>query len=307
MYYDTINGWMPSIITGSTPNAIATHLSDVSEIYNQRYGHSLIGKINNYSITINETGIYFHGSLSKFLHGNNIEPFTLSDTKQAIEKLSNILHVPFKEAKINRIDLGCNLITQYSPAIYYKCLGNKPHFERLIPIKDTLYYNTQKRQLAFYDKAREAKRTKTNIPEPYANNNLLRYELRFKKNLCKQLNQNEITGATLYDEQFHLKLAKLWKAEYFSIQKTNGKLGEINFNNIKKPSDVKNAILASMLVETDINDIVTNLKARNVFPDPKYYSRTKNELNALLTASSTEPNELIIELDKKMNEAIKQF
>lgn len=303
MYYDTINGWMPSIITGSTPNAIATHLSDVSETYNQRYGHSLIGKINNYNITINETGIYFHGSLSKFLHGNNIEPFTLSNTKQAIEKLSDTLHVPFKNAIINRIDFGAVLITKYTPAIYYKYLGNKPYFERLMPIKDTLYYNTIKRQLAFYDKAREAKRTKTNIPEPYINNNLLRYELRFKKNLCKQLNQNKITGATLSDEHFYLKLIKLWEAEYLSINKLN-RFGKIDVSKIKNRTDAKDAMLTDLLQGKDINyinEFVSDLKAKNINADPKYYTRLKNDLTALFKASSTEQNELITELDNEVN------
>ncbi|MDR3706385.1 MAG: hypothetical protein P4L28_10815 [Paludibacteraceae bacterium] len=301
--YDTVNSWIDRAIAGDNPLAIASYLSDVSETNSQKYGYSVTGKANNYIVRASEAGISLKGSLSKFFLNDNIQTLTRSATVQAIEKLSDTLHIPVKEAKIYRIDISTVFNTKYPPANYYKYLGNKPYFERLLATNNTLYYSTQKRQLIFYDKQLEAKSTGTNVPDVYTNESLLRYELRFTKRLCEQLKQNEITGATLSDEHFYLKLIKLWEAEYFSINKLNG-FGKMDVSKIKTRTDAKDAMLTELLQGKDINyinEFISDLKAKNINSDPKYYTRLKNDLTALFKASSTEQNELITELDKEVN------
>ena len=62
---------------------------------------------------------------------------------------------------------------------------------------NTLYYRTEKRSLAFYDKTIEAKKAKMNIPDEYLGKNLLRYELRFTQRIAFQLKENESANIML--------------------------------------------------------------------------------------------------------------
>lgn len=301
MYYDTIKGWLPNASMGCDATDIVNCLHNVSETINARQEHSFSGHLENFKITISEAGIFFHGSLPKLLHGNNFEPFTLHDTKCAIEKFSDMLHVPFKEAILNRIDLGYNIETQYKPEVYYPSLGNKARFVRVSLTENSLYYKTQQRQLLFYDKTQEAKCKKTAIPEMYTDKNILRYEMQLLKAVSKQLKESNITANMLCNEAFYRKATTLWANEYFSIEKVNRTIN-LDYSKIQKPSDVKEALLASFLTTDIIDTTIQTLKARNIFDDPKYYSRVKQTLTqSQKKASSTEKNELITELNKKVN------
>lgn len=79
-------------------------------------------------------------------------------------------------------------------------------------------------------------------------------------------------------------------------------------NNIKTPKDGANAIFSLLLQEKGqdyINNILADLKARNTYSDPKYYSRLKDELKKLTTASTNaEQSELIKELDEAVREVM---
>ena len=305
--YDTTNMWLDKTIAGCNHFAIANYLCDVSEIHSNK-GYFILGKADNYSVSINEAGISLKGSLAKYSLNDNIQTLTRAGTVEAIEKLSDNLHIPIIDAKVNRIDVSTVFSVSQSPQSYYRYLGNKPYFNRVQSTNNTLYYNTDKKQLVFYDKIKEAKGKGVNIPDLYKDANLLRYELRLTQRICKQLKANEITGATLTDEQFYYNIIQLWGKEYFNINKLKG-ISDMDLKNIKTPTDAKNILFADLLKDKDIsyiNSFLNDLKTNKTYSDAKAYTRLKNDLMSLFEAKTEEEqSQLMQELDKEVNNVLR--
>lgn len=304
--YDTVNFWIDGLMVGVDPLTVAQYLTDHSEHSSAR-GYSITGRAGDYLINAFESGISLKGSLPKFLLSDNIHTLTRSGARDAIQKLSDELHLPIDRAKVTRVDVSTVLPMSREPNEYYPLMGNKPHFQRLQATNDTLYYNTEKRQLIFYDKKAEAKKKGVIIPAGYGNANLLRVEARFISRLPQQLKQLEITGAMLTNEKFYSEMVKRWANEYYSINKLKS-VSIMDTTNIKTPKAGAEALFSIMLQEKGqgfINCYIADLKAKNTYPDPKYYSRLKDELTRLISASTaTEQSELIKELDKAVNEIV---
>ncbi len=304
--YDTVNFWIDRAMVKNEPFTIAQYLTNQSE-HNSDRGYSISGRAGDYSIYLNESGISLKGSLPKFLLPDNIHTLSRAGARDAIQKLSDSIHLPIKLAKVTRVDVSTVLPMNREPFEYYPLLGNKPRFERLQATKDTLYYNTNKRQLIFYNKIAEAKAKGVKIPVGFEGANLLRVEARFTERLQKQFNIVEVTGATLTDEKFYIEMVKRWGNEYFSINKLKS-ISIMDTTNIKTPKEGAEALFSIILQEKGqefINNYIADLRAKNTYPDPKYYSRLKDELNRLIVASTaTDRNELIKELDKAVNEIV---
>ena len=305
--YDTLNFWVDRAMVGDNPFSIAPYLSDHTEHNSKEGGYNLTGKAGNYSVFICNAGISLKGSLSKFLLPDNIHTLNRSGVYEAIQKLSNDLHLPIDRAKVTRVDVSAVLPMKREPKEYYPFMGDKPHFQRLQATKNTLYYNTIKKQLIFYDKKAEAKAKGVTIPAGFEGANLLRVEARFLSRLSKQFNLAEITGATLTDEKFYTGMVKRWGDEYFSIHKLKP-LSIMDATNIKTVTDGKNMAFAMLLQkegQSFIDAYIAELKAKKTYTDPENYTRVKKGLNELIAASTaTDQSDLINELDKAVNEII---
>lgn len=304
--YDTVNFWIDGLMVGVDPFTIAQYLTDHTE-HNSARGYSISGRAGDYLVNAFETGISLKGSLPKFLLPDNIHTLNRAGARDAIQKLSDTIHLPINLAKVTRVDVSTVLPMSREPFEYYPLLGNKPRFERLQATKDTLYYNTNKKQLIFYNKIAEAKAKGVKIPVGFEDTNLLRVEARFLSRLPQQLKQPVITGATLTDEEFYTEMVKHWGNEYFSINKLKS-VSMMDTTNIKTPKEGAAALFSMMLQEKGqgfINSYISDLKAKNTYPDPKYYTRLKDELNRLIVASTaTDQHELINELDKAVKEIV---
>jgi len=301
-----VNFWIDRAMVRGNPLTIAQYLTNVTEQNSIDRGFSVKGKAEDYSVFINDAGISLKGSLPKFLLTNNIQTLSRAGASQAIEKLSNTLHLPIKKSKVTRIDVSTVLLVDRPPCDYYPFLGNKPRFERLQTTKDTLYYNTNKRQLAFYDKFAEAKAKKMDIPETFIGKNLLRFEARYKNRLPTQFNMPIITGETLTDERFYNGIVKRWGNEYFSINKLKS-ISIMDTSTIKTPNDAKEVLFSFLLQNAEVGLIdryLANLKAKKTYKDPKYYTRTKNLLQKRINAKTKSENDLINEMDKAVNEVL---
>jgi len=79
------------------------------------------------------------GSLCKWYLGDNFQTMERGDTQRAIEKLSDILHLPMNEATITRIDVAQNFIIRHPPEVYFNHLGSSYPYKRLEQ-PDGLYY-----------------------------------------------------------------------------------------------------------------------------------------------------------------------
>jgi hypothetical protein len=307
--YDTVNMWLEWSKVGNVNlSTITNKLNNCVEHGNKEF-NSISGSLNNYKVAIFETGISLKGSICKYLNNDNLHTLTRSGMERAIIKMSDELSLPINLAKINQVDLSTHFIMKMPVSEYYQYLGDKRYFKRLQATSDTLYYNTSARQLIFYNKLKEALSKGVIIPEIYKNENLLRYEIRHKGRLNKQFNLPEVTAATLYNEKFYINLIDIWVKEYFNIQKIN-RLTISNMENIKTVMDAENMIFGLMLNrygQDEIDNLIQDMKAKQVYQDPKYYSRLKSKLKQLANMPEiTEKSELIIELDKEVKN-IKQY
>ena len=303
--YDTVHFWIDKAdIPGGNPLGILPYLSNETEHNSENRGSSYSGTIENILVHVFEAGISLKGSLAKYYFGNNVEMLTRKDTQRAIEKLSEALHIDIRKAKVRRLDVAMIVYTQRPPADYYSYLGQKSRFLRLQATDNTLYYNTKKKQLIFYNKTKEAKEVYPNDFEDdcyYA----LRYELRFLKRLREQL-KTDVTGAMLYNFIFYYRCLLFLKTEFNSIAKIN-KLG-IGTDGITTPHEAKEALFARLLQEkgqTAITDFLSDLKAANALHDKKAYSRLKSSLNKIIAAPSAQKSSPIQELETGVETTIK--
>jgi hypothetical protein len=297
--FDNVNFWIDSgeISGGQNPFDILPRLSEITEKQNEKQGYSASGKAGNYSVNIYQNGISLKGSLAKNYFGDNLHTLTRRDTRQAIEQLSDNLHLNLSAARVTRLDVSTVIPTKRQPADYYTFLGQKPYFERLQPTKNTLYYNNHQRQIIFYDKTKEAHSAGVAIPEIFTNNNLFRYELRYTKRLNKQL-KTDLTAATLTDKAFYRSVIQNWYNEFKTIQKLKNQ--RFMIDSITTLKEAKTALFAHLLQQSGQNTIdsfLSELKAQKRFNNRSDYTKLKTELNKILAAPKNQKSDLIKELE----------
>lgn len=297
---DTLNLWLDSgNAKDGNPFFVLPYLNNVEEHNSDKRGYSCSGELGDYVVYCSQLGISLKGSLAKYYLPSNVFTLTRQTAGEAIEKMSDELHLDIGGAKVTRVDISTIIPTQRQPNNYYSSLGNKARFTRLLTHPDTLYYNQRLRQLIFYDKTKEASTKGAIIPPALNGNNLLRYEMRLLRNPQRLLKSPEmIRGADLIGQDNYYKLVQLWKREFDDIKKINNI--EIMTDSIKTPKDGIETLLATLLQEKDqsyIDDYLALLRAKDTFADPKYYSRLKASLNKIRQAPTGAKSELMSELE----------
>ena len=287
---------IPQYLTKVTSNGI----TDFGEYVNG-YLDSLKVKVTENRVTVKDS------STCKYYLGDNFKTLSKGDTKRAIEKISDCLHLPFHLAKITRIDLAQNFIMQYESNLYYPYLGESQYYKRLEQ-NNGLYYNNKKRQLLFYGKVQEQKDKRQPIPELYQFRNVLRFEMRFKSRLREQFNRHEITAGLLYDEVFYRDLVKRWKNEYFNIQKINSKYMSMKPTGSKKEF-IENLALFS-IIEAGQSQVLNTIKQWQ--ETGEINKKQAFDLRSYIKEIAQRPineagNDLINELNRKVKEAARNY
>lgn len=306
--YDTVNFWLDSssMAEGNT-FVTADYLTNVAEHNSQKRGYYISGEIEDYKVCLFPSGISLKGSLSKLALPSNIHTLTRHGAAEAIELLSDHLHAPIHQARVTRLDISTVLPMKQPITDYYSYLGAKRYFDRLQATNNTLYYNTkgQTKQLIFYNKVAEATSKSVVIPKGFEGANLLRYELRYSKRIAPQLKRAQITGTTLTNADFYSDVINHWANEYKGITKLK-QISIMDTDEIKTPNQALDVIFGLLLQQAgqdEIAAIMADLRAKNVFNDPKYYTRVKDKIKSLTKATKTaEQNELIKELDRAIFE-----
>lgn len=302
--YDTINMWVSKEMVSNTDllDTIPYNLTSIeNESYNSRTEqHSINGHLGNYKVYVSDSGVSLKGSLAKFYLDNNFEILTRQDTQRAIELMSDVIGLPIAKAKINRLDLGYNFKTKYPVESYYNFLGAAQYYQRLVQPK-SIYYRNNLRQLIFYNKIAEAKSKGIAIPSIYQNSPVLRYELRYMKQVSKQLKET-VTAQTLYNEEFYIKVVDSLLSNYQKITKIH--IPNLDFKAMKSPKDYIYYLTLLGLQSKGLNQALQEvelLRQMNTFPQKEYYSRLKRDLKKI--AQNKKQNtisEHIKELDKRM-------
>lgn len=271
-----------------TPD-VSGYLDEAKEQTDIRTGEvNVFGSLEGIKVCMYVGGYSIIGSLAKYMYQSNIYPLDRNTTAQAIEKLSDSLHLDLKEADVTGVEFGTQFLMKKPPQVYINKLGDMPRRKRLLCAESTLYYTgtgsqqrqRQKQVLCFYDKKADAAAKGLIMPQGFERSNLLRYELRLNGRIPHQTGRHTVTASTLSDREFYRQLVTMWEDNYFSISKLNGVKQNV-MNEIKSVKDAKDVLFARLLSQSGkdvITDYLEELKQNNVFKDSKYYTRTKNAL-----------------------------
>lgn len=251
-------------------------------------------------------------SFAKWILGSNLATLTREDIKEAINRLSSMFHLPMADAEVTRVDVGCNILTRYTPDNYFNQLGEMKWFKRLEQ-PHGLYYTGANVQLAFYDKIKEQRRNGAIIPELYNGLNVLRYELRFLHRLKEVFKVQEVTAKMLYDENFYINLWMLWRANYYNIQK-NIDIELEKMGTVKTVSDFYNALILRIIKEDGLNNIHTWIKGMQSRGDinRNQARKLRNRIEQAIKGSGknadvVKDSELIKELNEKIENTTRYF
>lgn len=288
--------------------ALPTYLDEAKEQIDHKSGEvRYFGYLKSMRVAIYPNGMSIEGSLPKYLYGgNNIYPLDRHTTQEALSSLGDALHVDIMSAKVTGLEFGYNFVMEHPPREYLQRLGDMPRRQRYSFCNDTIYYRrkgaNQPDTMTFYDKIEDAKAKGMKPPKGLENAHILRSEIRFKGNLCKMLNQPQITASTLSEKPFYKDLMKRFVGAYMSIRKLPRLCPEY-VSLIKSPKDAQEAFFALVMAKQgttidDVNNFVQSLQDAHTFDQRKDYSRLREMLQRVIGKAKMRANDpLISELD----------
>ncbi len=294
---DTVTLWSN---IGSPVNQ--DYLCNIQEkIYTNTGELVIYATLSNMRVKITNEHISITGSLPKYIYGNNIQVLNRTDTKQALEQLSEELSHNINEFNVSRLDLANNLVLNYQVNSYLSSFGSLQYFKKDVYDKYSVLYRNAKRTVEFYDKSKERTSKKSELPAFLDGHNILRYEYQLKKQPKSILGLKELKASYLFDENFIKELSTIWKETYFKIEKNR----TIKLNNEVIPmlsSKYLMKLLAAQGIEKigfdNLLSMIDQEKAK--FNEREFY-RLKNAIKELVKEPAlTEPNENILELDRKI-------
>ena len=303
--YDKIKLWAAR--TRATPD-VSRFLDKAKEQIDHETGEvCTFGSLNGLKVSIYMGGISVIGSLAKFLYPNNIYPLDMNSTTQAIEKLSDSLHLPITDARVTGLEFGRAFVMAHPVENYLSKLGDMPRLLRYHFDVGTLYYKPRGKQqpkvFAFYDKKADAAAKGMVLPVGFEDANLLKYEMRFNGRLPQQMGVPDVKASTLSESGFYRLMIKRYQDNYFAISKLNQVKTDV-MSEIKTVSDAFDVLVARLINgsdQTQITAFVEELKEAKVFEDRKNYTRLKRKIQEVATkAGVTTSDELIKELDDEI-------
>ena len=310
--YDKVNLWIDRADAGEQYLHIAAHLDEAKEQTDLKTGETKVfGSLEGLKVIIHTGGLSLVGSLPKYLYGgNNIYPLNRHTTKEAIEKMSDNLHINVDAANVTQIEFGTAFVMAHPVSEYLNRLGAMPLLQRYHFEENTLYYKgrgkKQPKAFVFYDKKADAAAKGMTLPNGFEEANLLKYEMRLNGRLCQQLGTPELTASTLSEISFYRLLMKRYIESYFTIRKQK-KIKTEGMEEIKTVSDAYDVFVARLISQSTQNEIggfLDELKEAGVFADRKNYYRLKKKIEEVSAkANITVSDELIRELDDAVKNA----
>lgn len=310
--YDKVKIYADRSVVGGGLLGIANYLSDGKEVADIATGETgVYGHVDGMRVSVGVGGVHIVGSLPKFLYGNNVWTTDRNDTKEAIFKLEDILHIPLQDAKVTGLEFAQTFVVDREVAEYLSRLGTMPRMQRIQATPQSLYYRGNGKHnpkvLSFYDKEAETKITGQDIPtwvHEYGCG-LLRYEMRLNGRLPHQLKEADVCVSMLAQEEFYSKMVGLYKQNYYSIRKQNN-METIATSEIKKVSDAWDVWVARMMQQADatqVDEFMAELKRANVFKNKSDYTRLRKKMDSVIKkANVCVSDELVKELDRNVEQ-----
>ena len=291
-----------------------TPFLDTDSLAFHEYGNNTVvtGNIDNLKISISPFQVKVKdGSLCKWMLGDNYQAMGRGDIKRAIERLSDTLHLPMTRAIITRLDVGLTIPVKEPTANYFNHLGVLRYAQRLQQ-PNSLYYHrhSQAERLCFYDKNKEQRERRDEIPDIFKDCNVLRYEQRYMKRLPTLLKVEQVTGALLYDETFYIELLNRWRDTFKEINKTHELTLNIKEMRTKKDLNRMGIIALAERVGGELEMIsqINEAQKRGDLTAKQALDLRKAIKDACKSGKGlTVPNEAMAELEKKIVDAVRYY
>lgn len=179
-------------------------------IYYPSENKLLVNSYKNLKLLLGESSLTISGSLTKFHCGNNVQNLTYNQLLESLKSLEVLLNLTLDDSIIKRIDIGCNIELTH-PVSSYLSLLFPPEGSKLIHYEsETKYFEGGSKTYCIYNKTKEAKKNPNKVS---TGEKLLRYELRFKKNVAKELGWSDAKLSNLYSAEHYVKLVNnFWKS-----------------------------------------------------------------------------------------------
>jgi hypothetical protein len=208
------------------------------------------GNIENMGIFHSPNCLIIFGSLAKYLHGENITPLSREEVRQAIKKLEKAIGLSLKNAVVSSVEFGTSIITKEKPFEYLSLFGNmkrltRREYSKLTGI-ETINYTSDTGSFEFigYDKIKEMRKKKQEIPSLFAKSNVLRleYKIRNRKGIEAKF-RNGLLAYSLFNKGIYKRFQELFFDKYKSIDK----MGRLVYAD--KSEDITPSILCKLLAE----------------------------------------------------------
>ena len=190
-------------------------------------------------VKVDRKKVKIQGSISKYLLGHNVTCIKRTATQQAIEQISDALHLPIREAQVTRLDISSTLQMKYPIEEYISHIGTSREFPTRLEAGRGLYVRNKRGELCFYDKSSELKKERPDLAEAYLGLNLLRLEQRYLSGLARQFKRETVPAALLYDDAFYTDVVERWANAYNDLNKMNSI--KVDTHNIKTRKDMNKA------------------------------------------------------------------
>ncbi len=284
--------------------------ASLSHISQHDFGNGLIvsGKLSNMKVTASERGVKIENSLTKYYLGDNLQVMRRSDIERAIEKISDELHLPVKDAIATRFDFAKNIPLRQGIENYLNYFGEISRYQRY-PSKRGINYKIAGRELAIYDKIAELKHNRETVPEIYEGKNIMRIEKRYLNKVASYFNMPVITGSHLFNEAFYIRVLNDWHNDYSRIDKLNNTVIDMSTVTTKRQL-YSMGVLA--LVQMQGGEIAAIKQVQERLSKGELTKKQALDLRNAIKDSSrerleTKDNELLKELESKVKEAIAYY
>lgn len=250
-------------------------------------------------------------SLSKLLKGNNIYSLSFSEVIVALQLIEKKLGISIMDGIVRRLDCEVTLETLLKPITYFRYLGNSRYYIRKEIQGTSFYYSNKSRSINIYDKVKERKDKKEEIPFEFKEKNILRFECRYKNTFLKTIAKRNclevIKVEDLINPTVYKNLSEIIFNEYESIVKLN-KYAISNFDKTVGSKSELTKHLANIGIESlggvnAVQEMIDASRPFNCDVRKEYFSRRKKDIVDIAASSKMVFIENIItEIDEKIKE-----
>lgn len=259
------------------------------------------GWYKSFRISYSEKGITITGSLSNYYKGYS-DTLAHLELKNAIEKLGGELLLNLHLARLYRIDVNFNCITDKSVGNYTNHLFQYLSRFRRLEQADGVRFQTKSLAMEFYNKSKQIYEKKGLQVDDW-----FRIEFRIKKDVKKYLGICKMED--LYNVEKYHNLLDMFYKYYLSVRKQTVSANDIRL--LKNPKEYERHLMLQGIIAKgggkEVFREIEQLDKQDIFDNRNQKYRLIKKVNLLLAEKNlTVLHPLAIELNNKFEQAYKQ-